>query len=351
MVAGRLRSRVRREAIFARSAVRHPRMLARRVRRAGSPTVAFVERNHDPARTLLLVGSRRSGTTWLAEVLVAALEARFVYEPLRTRSVPWTRPVRPGLYVPSDHPADDAVAGVIDRVVTGRFRNRFTDKYNAVRFPRCRVVKEVRLTNLLPWIARRYPATPIVYLLRHPLASAWSVTRLGWPDNVEQLLDQVPLRDGPLASFRALITEAAASPDPLLRVVLAWCLENLVPLRCLPGGRVHVVFYENLVTDPRAELQRLGAYLDRLAPRRWRLQPVAGASFGRPSHSSRRRAGGGPPPRQLDAWMGQIPAERVERALSVVRGFGLDRIYGPGALPLVPPDDVLPGVALARPTA
>jgi len=344
MTAGELRSRLRREAVFAGRAARHPRMLARRARRLGSPTVTFIERNHDPARTLLLVGSRRSGTTWLAEVLVEALQARFVYEPLRSRSVPWTKPVRPGLYVPTGEPADEAVAMVLDRVLTGRFRNRFADKYNAVRLPRCRLVKEVRLTNLLPWIARRYPATPVVYLLRHPVPSAWSVTRLGWPDNVAQLLDQDRLRDGPLAPFRELIAETADSSDVLPRVVLAWCLENLVPIRYLSPDRVHVVLYENLVTDPLAELRRLGTYLDRLAPGRWRLRTPAGASFGRPSQSSRLRASG-PAPGHLDAWLRDVPPERVRAALSVVSGFGLDRIYAGHALPLLPPEQVLQGVA------
>jgi hypothetical protein len=302
--------------------------------------VAFLELNHDPGRSLLLVGSGRSGTTWLAEVITAALHCRLVYEPLRVKSVPWARPVQRGQYVPSGEEADPAVAEVIDRILTGHIRNRFADKYNTVHFPVRRLVKEVRITNLLPWIVRRYPTTPVVYLLRHPVPTAWSVTALGWPEKLEEFLAQEPLLQGPLAPFHALIHEAAESRDPFQRIILQWCLENLVPTRMLDAQRVHVAFYEDMVEDPWGELTRLRTYLQRFTAARWDLRMASVDSVTRPSQSRNR---GTSEANRLDGWVTEVSDDRVHRALSLVSGFGLDRIYTNSTRPVIPADRVLLG--------
>ncbi len=335
-----------------RRAVRHPRLFVRRARRGVSPQAAFLELNHDPNHTLLLVGSGRSGTTWLAEILVDALGARLVFEPLRTQSVPWTWPVSRGHYLGADDDADEAVAAVLDRILSGRIRNRFTDKYNKARLVSRRVVKEVRATNLLPWIVRRYPRTPVVYLLRHPVPTAWSVSELGWPEQLEPLLSQQSLMQGPLKPFQSLIDEAAASTDRFHRVVLQWCLENFVPIHQLDARRVHVVFYEQMVDDPGGELERLRSYLLSFGPD-WDAETASVKSVARPSRSNYRGTDTTSGSARLDAWVNEVPGDRVERALALVRGFGLDRVYDNSTRAVIGADEVLlggrPGEALDRP--
>ncbi len=338
-----LRTQITREARFVRRAIRNPKVLVRRVRRAVSPRVTFLERNHDPRRTLFLVGSGRSGTTWLAEMLTDALGSRFVFEPLRTQSVAWTWPVRRGHYLPPGDDADPAVAAVIARILTGRLRNRFTDKYNKARLPGSRVVKEVRATNLLPWIVRHYPQTPVVYLLRHPVPTAWSASELNWPDRLDDLLSQDTLMSGPLEEFQPLVREAAASPDLFHRTVLQWCLENVVPVRVLDSRLVHVVFYERLVEDPWGELERLRAYLRTFGPGLWNMDMASVKNVARPSNSNYRGTDVTRGSSRLDGWVTDVPAERAQRALALVRGFGLDRIYDSSTRPLIAPDEVLLG--------
>ena len=332
-----------REARLLRRSVRRPQLLGDEARRLVSPRVAFLETNSDPGRSLLLVGSGRSGTTWVSEIFVDALHCRLVYEPLRTRSVPWTWPVRPGHYLDPDDDSDPALAAVIDRILTGRVRTAFTDKYNAVRFPGYRLVKEVRATNLLPWIVRRYPRTPVVLLLRHPVPTAWSVVQLGWPGKLDDFLGQDRLMDGPLAPFRPLVAEAAASPDPFHRMVLQWCLENFVPTRLLGSDEAHVVFYENMVDDPGGELERLRLYLGRFPSAPWDVRMASVTALQRPSHSKKRGTDVTSGPRRLDDWVDQIAPDRVEAALALVAGFGLDRLYHRSSRPLLSPDEVLSG--------
>ena len=215
--------------------MRDPSLLADRLRRAVAPNRAFLEWNHSPNRTLLLVGTGRSGTTWLAEVLTDALHCRFLLEPLRGKLIPAAKPVRIGHYLDPDGESEPAVVAVLDRVLRGRIRGKAIDGYNTIHLPRSRLVKEVRATNLLPWVARRYPGTPVVYLLRHPVPIAWSVAKLGVPDHLEEFLDQEPLMKGPLAALQPLISEATSSSDPFHRMVLRWCLEEFTsPSICWP---------------------------------------------------------------------------------------------------------------------
>jgi len=308
-----------------------------------SPKVAFLERNHDPDRSLLVAGSARSGTTWLAEVLSETLHGRLLFEPLRAEAVPQARPVRFGHYLDPDGRSDRAVTEVLDKVMAGRIRGRWIDEYNTARFPRCRVVKEIRATNLLPWMVRRYPRTPMVYLLRHPVPSAWSVAQLGWPDNLPQFLGQEPLMQGPMAPFGALIRQTADSPDPFLRLVLRWCLENFVPTQLLSSGQAHVVFYEHLVDDPRGELVRLSTFLRRFGPGPWDMRLDSTGNLDRPSHTNYRDTDVASGPGRLDDWVGEVPAPRVDAALALLGGFGLDRVYGDSTRPLIAPEAVLRG--------
>jgi Sulfotransferase family len=347
-----LRRRIGREIYFLRRAVRNPDLFRRRGRRAVSPKVAFVDRNHDPARTLLVVGSARSGTTWLAEVLSDGFRGRLVFEPLRAESVPLARPVRFGQFLDPGSGADPTMARVLDRIMTGRVRSRWTDDYNTVRLPHCRVVKEIRATNLLPWMVRRYPRTPVVYLLRHPVPSAWSVSQLGWPDNLRQFTDQGALMEGPLEPFQTLIREALDSNDPFRRLVLRWCLENVVPIQMLEAGRTHVVFYEQMVDDPRGELAKMDRYIRGFNPGPWNLKLASVENLDKPSHTNYRQTDVSSGPGRLDNWRDEVPASEVEAALALVQGFGLDRIYGESTRPLIGPEAVLlGGAAPTAPTA
>ncbi len=338
-----LRRRIGRETDFLRRAVRHPNLFRRRARRAVSPKVAFLERNHDPGRSLLVVGSARSGTTWLSEVLAESLHGRLLFEPLRAETVPQARTIRFGHYIDPDGGSDPAVTEILDKVVAGRIRGRWIDEYNVVRLPRCRVVKEIRATNLLPWIARRYPRTPVVYLLRHPVPSAWSVAQLGWPDNLQQFVGQPSLMEGPLAALGNTIRQTAGASDPFRRLVLRWCLENFVPTRLLAADQAHVVFYEQLVDDPAGELVRLSTYLRRFSPGPWDIGLDSAGNLDRPSHTNYRHTDVASGPGRLDDWVGEVPAPRVDAALALLGEFGLDRIYGNSTRPLIAPEAVLLG--------
>jgi hypothetical protein len=312
-----------------------------RVRRILSTRTTFVERNHDTAKTLLLVGSGRSGSTWLSEVLVQTFSCRLIFEPLRRDRVPLAAGIWWGRYADPDD-VDPELQNVLERILTGRIRSRWPDHFNEYRFPKRRLVKEIRATNLLPYIRHRFPEVPVIYLLRHPVATAWSATELEWEPLLSEFLRQDRLMNGPLAPFAAVIARHGDDPDLFHRHVLRWCMENLVPISLLAPGSVHVVLYENLVEDPYGELRRLADYLGTFGKNTWAFDPLA-PTVDRPSQANYRNTPVMPASERLESWLDDVPRPSVERAVALLEEFGLDRVYGASVRPYVTADNVLRG--------
>jgi hypothetical protein len=296
------------------------RHVARAVRDASAR--CYVELNHDVGRTVLLCSSGRSGSTWLANVLNYRREYRLLFEPLRRDRVPVASCVRYGQYLPPNVEGG-AVGRAVDSVLRGEVRALWADRYNRTRLVRRRLVKEIRATNLLPWIRGRYPELPLVYLFRHPHAVAASFTRLGWDDYLSEFLVQDELMAA-LASQAPLIEDVVATGDAFERHALRWCLENALPLRLLRRGDVHVVFYEDAVADPERELRRLFAYLGK----EWDDRVLDSVPvFSQTTFPDRDAAG-----EHLAA---------SARTQELLRAFDLDRLYGSEEGPRLSPDDVL----------
>jgi len=241
---------------------------------------AYLDLRHDIRDTVLVVSTGRSGSTWVAEVLNHRNEYRLVFEPFRRERVRAARAFRIGQYIDpgeQDHPLGPPT----DRILAGRVRSWWTDDQNRKRVARRRIVKEIRITNLLPWIRARHPELPIVYAVRDPVSVARSWLELGWGDNLAELLAQEEL----LAQFARIddeIRAVAREGDEVERLVLRWCLENAVPLGAeLPN--VHRLAYERLRSAPEEELERLFAYLgtDTTGAREAVTKPSATADFPR----------------------------------------------------------------------
>jgi len=318
------------------------RRVIRRWKILRSPSSTFLDLHHDHRRTLLLVSSARSGSTWLSDILEESLHCRMIFEPLRRDKVPLARAVPWGRYSAPDEAAPD-LDDVLDRILTGRVRSRWSDKFNRYRLPGRRVVKEVRATNLLPRITTRFPDLPVVYLLRHPVPTAWSAAELHWKPYLREFLDQRPLVEGPLAPFHDVIDEQVSTGNPFQKHVLRWCLENYVPVTQLAAGSAHVVFYEDVVLDPTGELERLGRYLGRFGDGGWAFGAGRPSAMDRPSRANYRGTPVLAADERLRGWCDEVPDEDVRRALEVVGRFGLDRIYGADVRPLIRPDEVLRG--------
>jgi hypothetical protein len=272
----------------------------------------------DHRNSVFLAGSARSGTTWVAEIINHRNGYRLVFEPFHPGKVGICRGFRRKQYLRPDDRREEYL-GPARRILTGGLRSPWTDRFNRKLVARRRLIKDIRANLLLGWMAENFPGMPIVLLMRHPCAVAASRLALGWRDNLSETMEQEELVEDFLLPVEAGIRDAR---DAFERHVFSWCIENYVPLRQFGPREIHLSFYENFLVHPEEETRRLFAFLgEAFDGRVWR-------ALGRPSPLSRR----GEAP-SLDAWRRSVTDAQLERAVEILGLFGLDRVYGEGAMP------------------
>jgi hypothetical protein len=283
----------------------------------GGLYVDLARGNH--RRTVFLAGTGRSGTTWLSELVNHDRRYRNVFEPFYPGKGTEFVNFRSKQYLRTGDRREEFIAPA-RRLLAGESRSLWTDRGGAL-VARRRLVKDVRANLLLGWMAETFPGMPIVLLVRHPGAVVSSRLALGWRDNLSETMGQKDLVEDHLLPMER---EILAARDPFERHLFLWCIDNYVPLRQFPPGGLHLCFYENLLLEPEPELRHLFAFIGRDFDER-----VLRRS-GRPSPTSRRGASRGHP---VDGWRRWMSGRRLERTLEILGLFGLDRVYGEGAMP------------------
>jgi hypothetical protein len=233
----------------------------------------------DHRDSVFLSGSGRSGTTWVADVINHRREYRLVFEPFHPGKVPVCASFESKQYLrPSDR--REEYLEPARKILTGELRSPWTDRFHRGLVARRRLIKDIRANLMLGWMRANFPGMPIVLLLRHPCAVVASRLALGWRDNLSETMAQQDLVEDFLVPFEEEIREADTAFE---RHVFLWCIDNYVPLMQFEPGEIHVAFYERLVAEPRAETERLFAYLGE--------ETDAGLdrALSRPSPLSRRR--------------------------------------------------------------
>lgn len=278
----------------------------------------------DPANTVFLCGSGRSGTTWLADLINNGNDYRYLFEPFSRAKVPACRHFNIRQYLRPDN-MDAAYLEPATAIVTGTMRRRWIDKYNRCYRGDKRLVKDIRVNLFTAWMQARFPKTKFVFVMRHPGAVTLSRMKRKWRARTDEVLKQEDLVSDHLEAPLARVGEPR---DRFDRHVFMWCIENLVPLRQLASGSVHVVYYEHLCTDPEPTLRALAAAIGH------EFDPKVMARVGKPSrqalpNSAIRRG------EDLTAkWRTVMPKEKIDRVLEIVAGFGLDKVYTDDLMPV-----------------
>ena len=273
----------------------------------------------DHRSSVFLAGSGRSGTTWLSEIINHRRGYRYVFEPFNPREVDSFGHFRTKQYLrPEDR--REKFLEPARLALTGRLRHPRTDRFNGRIVARRRLIKDIRANLLLGWMRANFPGMPIILLLRHPCAVVASRLALGWKDHLSETMEQRELVEDFLFPMEA---EIRAAKGDFERHLFLWCIDNYVPLKQFRPQQLHLTFYENLLARPEAELQSLFASLgedfDERVYRRLR----------RPSPLSRKNT----PSPSLEGWRTRVSANQLERTIEILGLFGLDHLYGEGAMP------------------
>jgi hypothetical protein len=262
-----------------------------------------------------------------------APNCRLICEVFKRETSPLFGEFSRNLYLDSgrDYPKLDLL---IDRALSGRIRSKSSDQFNHSRRPTYRVLKEIYTTNLLPHISELHPDVPIIYLVRHPLAVAWSWTQRHW-DDLGKFTNQNELMDKYFTDQKEMIIRHSFVTN-----VYRWCLENTVPIHSSRRDSLLVVFYEDLVMHPYEELRRIQLFLQRQSPGYWREWRPDLTDINRTSAagSVAETSAQWSVDSRFDWWQGELPLELTSTGLDVIAGFGLDWLYGDGPKPKIDPD-------------
>ena len=284
---------------------------------AGAPNL--VQEHTDTTGAVFLAGAGRSGTTWVSNVINYDNRYRYMWEPFHGRFVPMCRRFTSTLYLRPDD-QDEELLSLARTILAGEVSNAWIDRFNRASSSDVRLIKECRANLWLAWLKRGFPTVPLVLLMRHPCAVANSRLALEWPSYIAQFLGQDDLVGDFLEPFRPEIERADTA---LERQIFAWCIQHYVPLRQLEAEQVHLIFYENLWSDPKGEISRLFSFLGRPFDYRAYL------SLLQPSQMSR---GGGAVTGStnadvIESWRKHFTGAETQRAIEILKLFGLDTIY------------------------
>jgi Sulfotransferase family len=272
----------------------------------------------DHRDSVFLAGSGRSGTTWVSGIIDHRNGYRLIFEPFHPGKVSVCKDFRRKQYLRPDDPHEEYL-GAARQILSGKLRSPWTDRFNTKFVARRRLIKDIRANLLLGWMRANFPGMPIILLLRHPCAVAVSRLALGWKDNLSETMEQEELVEDFLLPVEAEIRGARGAFE---RHLFSWCIENYVPLMQFGPGEIHLAFYEDFLAYPEDEVGRLFAFLGE------GFDGGVYQAMRRPSPLS--REGESP---SVDAWRRRVSDSELERTVEILGLFGLERVYGEGALP------------------
>ena len=301
-------------------------MAQRALRRSFGPALVRLTSSgaYDLRETLVVTGSPRSGTTWLAEVLTTLPRSAILFEPEHMVQVPdaqragldWHEMKEPGV----DWPEGERY---FERVLRGQLITPWTVSHLPLRraiAPRRWIVKFIDANLFLGWLATQFPIKPPILLLRHPCAVVSSQFRRGWR------LDYAPKIAGFFTKYPHFKDFVASLRGPAEWGAARWCMLNYEPLSLPRPWPFVLMTYEQATREPEAEFGRLF--------RHWQL-PMPDdlvARTRRPSGTadlgSAWREGAASTP----SWKKNLKPDEIDGILGVVRAFGLD-FYTDDALP------------------
>lgn len=221
-------------------------------------------------KNILVFASRRSGSTYLAQLLACSRGVWYVDQPFelfyphtKTGAIKCAHlPSMPlSQFITLSDEQSHLVREYMSLILGGGLRPLGEIKRWGFPFLATRTV--VKITNALPlldWFSDHFDVST-VYLLRHPIPQALSVVRNQWGITAKAYVENIMfscsyLDEGETRLANQVMTEGTY----FQRAILNWCLENIVPLKHRRSDAI-VVTYEELVLFPNDVIYLLSRQL------------------------------------------------------------------------------------------
>lgn len=279
-------------------------------------------------QSIIVSGSPRSGTTWLAQILASLPGYKHFNEPLRL-APPLVRKL--GLeernYVaPSASRAElreylsYALRGKVDGPYQVHGTSKLRRTYEMLQRPQV-VAKFIRANRMVHWLDATFDVRGLFVLLRHPCAVVSShLQRWGAPavpdDFSTGFGGDIP--DDLINQYREVLESIDTGEEVLAAV---WAIDTYCVLRHHGSSPGPVITYEQLRAYPEEIVTDLFAHVGAKVPE------SAWDHVDLPSRSAVPDLHVDDVERQLSKWTRKLSEDQTDRILRIARGFGLD-MYG-----------------------
>lgn len=207
---------------------------------------------------IIIVGSARSGTSWLAETIAKQYRYRSLFEPEHEFNTP-----KGHLLCDAFFKEKDSIPTEADRYLKQVFRNRVDNDWIAQNsnrkwkrhlwplIPKKFVIKFVRC-NLGAHAMQHTYGIPVVHLLRNPYDVLHSQNRVkfSWLYDMDHFTKQEDLVRL-LADNFSFNFDITKGYTPIEKLTVRWCIENVVPIKVQRAESVNyrLIRYEDLRKD------------------------------------------------------------------------------------------------------
>jgi len=276
-------------------------------------------------KTILLMSSGRSGSTWLAGLLASPFRYRLLFEPFHPDHVPRAELIADRYYSPeslTDEVIDFFKSALNDHIHNkwvAQSSSRLLGMHNWRWWPKVRIVKCIRGNLIVPVLHNLYGNTlPIVVLVRHPGAVVQSMLRVNfpWAFDLSTLLAQKEFAHEYNIPFGLLKEQAK---DPVSNITVRWLIENLYLFQNATSLGIKLVFYEDLIQDPIFKINQL---CSELGIKVYKNLPKI---VGYPSYTTHPRSQVRNGTISPHSWRTQLPKEKIYKIESIINS--VDFLY------------------------
>jgi len=206
---------------------------------------------------LIIVGSARSGTSWLAETIAAQHRYRLLFEPEHEFNTKQGKLICDKNITPQN--ASPQIEKYLSKVFSNRIDNDWIAQCSNRKYkrhlwpliPQKIITKFVR-ANLAAYYMNAHFQIPVIHLLRNPYDVLHSQQRVKFPwlYDLGHFRQQEELVKLVYEQFNINIKEISNYSEVEV-LAIRWCLENILPLlvRDPYPYKSKIVYYENLRND------------------------------------------------------------------------------------------------------
>ncbi len=280
-----------------------------------------------------IIGDGRSGTTWLGDLINHKGKYRQLFEPFHPLEIGTMNFMIPYLYMKPGKENKQLAAAAQD-IFTGKFTHERVDVANYKFHYKGLLVKDIFANLFAYWIQSLYPEIKIILLVRNPFSVAVSKYNRKdwlWITDPIVLLQQHDLHMDYLEPFDSLIRKTSRDDDYIARQVLIWSILHYVPLRQFDQGTIHIVFYEDVYSNPEQAVQKIVDFIGKDTDRKTvRLNKNI---ISKPSKVSGKESTIIQRTSPLTSWKNSITSGQIEKGMRILQVFGFDGLYDENSKP------------------